>query len=92
MIEIVHSAALVAGGLLLIAFGLLAAAGAIAFSGALLFEACKYFIKAGIIETYNVVSVRYYMAVMVKHGRTGLLKHVEDARTEQQGRSQDNIG
>lgn len=82
MIEIVHSAALVAGGLLLISFGLLAAAGAIAFSGTLLYEACKYFIKRGIIETYNVASVRYYMSVMVNLGRTGLLKHVEDARKE----------
>lgn len=82
MIEILHSAALGAGVLLLISFGLLAAAGAIAFSGALLFEACKYFIKRGIIETYNVASVRYYMSVMVNLGRTGLLKHVEDVRKE----------
>lgn len=82
MIDIIHSTIHVAGGLLLIAFGMLAAAGAIVLAGALLFEACKYFIKRGIIETYNVASVRYYMAVMVQLGRTGLLKHVEDARRE----------
>lgn len=85
MIEFASSATFVAGLIVMLAAGMAAAAALFAFSGFLMFEACKYFVKAGIIETYNVCSVRYYMAVMVKLGRKGLLKHVEDVSREQQG-------
>lgn len=83
MIELLESGALIAGLLVFLAVGITAAAGLVSLAGFLLFEACKYFIKAGIIETYNVASINYYMAVMVKLGRKGLLKHAEDAKKEQ---------
>lgn len=35
-----------------------------------------------VLAAYRIESVRYYLQVMVKNGRAGLLKHVEESRKE----------
>ncbi len=44
-------------------------------------EVCNYWWDRA-LAAYRIESVRYYLQVMVKNGRTGLLKHVEESREE----------
>ena len=84
MRDLILDAALAIGGCVMLAAGFALAAAAVGLSALLLRAACTFFIKDALLETYNVALLQYYMRVMVALGRKGLLKHVENARKEQE--------